>query len=134
MNAHGFRPPPGGRLGPMSTSLDYSLCTLHAIQVAMDEFVRSRGWHHPESPKPQAPRNLAASIALEAAEVLECFQWAETGDPADVGAELADVVLYAAQLANVMGLDLSVAISEKLRLNETRFPAVAGEQWSTQGS
>lgn len=95
----------------------------------MDAFVHSRGWYRDGADKPQAPRNLAASISLEANEVLECFQWSETADPECVGAELADVILYAAQLANVLGIDLEAAVANKLELNHSRFAAVEDEQW-----
>ena len=103
--------------------------TLHELQAAMDEFVRSRGWYEPGCAKPQLPRNLAASIALEAGEVLECFQWSDEVDSAAVADELADVTLYVAQLANVLGLDLSVAINDKLARNHARWPAVSDEEW-----
>ncbi len=43
----------------------------------MDEFVRSRDWYSPTSMRPQTPRNLAISLCLESAEVLEHFQWQE---------------------------------------------------------
>jgi NTP pyrophosphatase (non-canonical NTP hydrolase) len=103
--------------------------TLHEFQSAMDEFVSTRGWYLQDSEKPQLPRNLAASISLEANEVLECFQWSEDADRDEVGAELADVVLYAAQLANVLGIDLAAAAAEKLELNEDRFPTAEDLRW-----
>jgi dCTP diphosphatase len=103
--------------------------TLIELQNTMDEFVSSRGWYGPDSSKPQDARNLAASISLEANEVLECFQWTADADVDQVGAELADVVLYAAQLANVLGIDLEAAIIEKLKINRGRFPAVEDERW-----
>lgn len=103
--------------------------TLPELQAAMDEFVDSRGWYAPDSSKPQDARNLAASVSLEANEVLECFQWTAEADSGAVGAELADVILYAAQLANVLGIDLEAALVEKLELNRSRFPAVEGERW-----
>ncbi|HEX9966436.1 MAG TPA: nucleotide pyrophosphohydrolase [Solirubrobacterales bacterium] len=99
--------------------------TLAGIQDAMHRFVESRGWYDPDSSKPQEPRNLAASISLEANELLECFQWSGEGSPDCVAAELADVILYAAQLANVMGIELSDAIAKKLEVNDQRFPAAA---------
>jgi dCTP diphosphatase len=92
------------------------------IQAAMDAFVRSRGWYGADSPKPQKPRNLAASISLEAAEVLEHFQWGDAVEPGEIADELADLVLYAAQLANVLGVDLAEAIGGKLVRNEARWP------------
>jgi NTP pyrophosphatase (non-canonical NTP hydrolase) len=103
--------------------------TIAQLQAAMDEFVGSRGWYGPESEKPQEPRNLAASISLEANEVLEWFQWSNRVEPDQVGAELADVVLYCVQLANVLGLDLGEALLRKLELNDSRFPAVEGQPW-----
>lgn len=103
--------------------------TFQELQGWMDDFVRSRGWYQAGGAKPQLPRNLATSIALEASEVLECFQWTEEADPADVGAELADVILYAAQLANVLGIDLDNAVAEKFELNESRWADISGEQW-----
>lgn len=106
--------------------------TLEELQLAMDEFVQSRGWYAPDSEKPQEPRNLAASISLEANEVLECFQWSERGNINCVAAELADVILYVAQLANVLGIKLEQAISEKLALNDQRFPAAGEELWESR--
>jgi NTP pyrophosphatase (non-canonical NTP hydrolase) len=103
--------------------------TLLELQHEMDEFVRSRGWYEVDSAKPQGARNLAASISLEANEVLECFQWTDDADVSAVASELADVVLYAAQLANVMGIDLGAALAEKLELNHSRFPAAEDERW-----
>jgi NTP pyrophosphatase (non-canonical NTP hydrolase) len=103
--------------------------TIAQLQAAMDEFVGSRGWYGPKSEKPQEPRNLAASISLEANEVLEWFQWSNRVEPDEVGAELADVVLYCVQLANVLGLDLGDALSRKLELNNSRFPVAEDHQW-----
>lgn len=105
------------------------LATFSDAQRAMDDFVAARGWYREGCSKPQAPRNLAASICLEASEVLECFQWTEQADPDEVGAELADVVLYAAQLANVLGIDLAAAVSQKFARNEGRWaPLPESEQ------
>lgn len=100
----------------------------------MDGFVASRGWYRPQSEKPQTPRNLATSIALEAGEIVECFQWGDDADPQEVGPELADVVLYAAQLANVMGIDLGAAVAAKFELNESRFAVVHHEPWTRLAS
>ena len=103
--------------------------TLQEIQEAMDRFVASRGWYGADSAKPQEPRNLAASISLEANEVLECFQWSAKSKVESVAAELADVVLYVAQLANVLEIDLGEAIESKLQLNDRRFPAIEDDAW-----
>lgn len=87
----------------------------------MDAFVRSKGWYEPESPRPQTPRNLAISLSLEAAELLEHFQWCEEArDKAALESELADVFLYLLQLAQVSGIDLERATLDKLDVNSGR--------------
>ncbi|MCP4425640.1 MAG: nucleotide pyrophosphohydrolase [Chloroflexi bacterium] len=94
---------------------------LKELEVRMHDFVRSKGWYEVDSPKPQTPRNLAASIAIEAAEILEHFQWRETAvNPQDLAGELADVTLYLLQLASITGIDLEQAILDKLAHNHTR--------------
>jgi NTP pyrophosphatase (non-canonical NTP hydrolase) len=94
---------------------------LKDLEARMHAFVAAKGWYAPDSPKPQTPRNLAVSLALEAAEVLEHFQWrAETRDRDALAGELADVALYLLQLASLSGIDLEQAILDKLRHNEGR--------------
>ncbi|MCL4239705.1 MAG: nucleotide pyrophosphohydrolase [Anaerolineae bacterium] len=87
----------------------------------MHDFVRTKGWYDPATPHPQTPRNLAISLSIEAAEILEHFQW--NGDLADaesLAEELADVLLYLLQLASVSGIDLEQAVLDKLRVNYGR--------------
>ena len=98
---------------------------LRDLESKMHDFVRSKGWYDADSPKPQTPKNLAASLALEAAEVLEHFQWQEEAiDTAELAGELADVALYLLQLASITGIDLEQAILDKLALNQDReWPA-----------
>ncbi len=98
---------------------------LKELEARMHAFVRSKGWYDDDSPKPQTPRNLAASLAIEAAEVLEHFQWRESSaDQQELAGELADVALYLMQLASVTGIDLEKAILDKLAHNQTReWPA-----------
>ena len=87
----------------------------------MDEFVRSKGWYDPSSSRPQTPRNLATSLSLEAAEVLEHFQWGDQIVKQDeLAGELADVTLYLLQLAMVSGIDLEQAVLNKLAVNQSR--------------
>jgi NTP pyrophosphatase (non-canonical NTP hydrolase) len=95
--------------------------TLAELTAEMHRFVESKGWYAPGSPRPQTPRNLAASLAIESAEVLEHFQWDGGAiDRAGLAAELADVALYLMQLASVSGIDLEQAIVDKLRVNYGR--------------
>ncbi len=94
---------------------------LTQLTAEMHRFVEAKGWYAADSPKPQTPRNLAASLAIESAEVLEHFQW--TDGPAakdELANELADVLLYLMQLASVSGIDLEAAVLDKLRANYGR--------------
>ena len=94
---------------------------IQELTQAMHDFVRSKGWYEPDSPRPQTPRNLAASICVEAAEILEHFQWDDEHiDQQPLAAELADVALYLLQLASICEIDLEKAILQKLEDNYTR--------------
>jgi NTP pyrophosphatase (non-canonical NTP hydrolase) len=94
---------------------------IQELTQAMHQFVDSRGWYQPDSPRPQTLRNLAISLTLEAAEVLEHFQWnGELQDTQGFADELADVTLYLLQLASLAGVDLEKAVLHKLDINYTR--------------
>lgn len=91
------------------------------LTYEMHKFVREKGWYDPDSPRPQTPKNLALSLSIEAAEVLELFQWIEENPDSDLLAnELADVMLYLLQLASVSGIDLEQAVIDKLKINKGR--------------
>lgn len=102
--------------------------TVGALRQAVAGFVGGRDWQPFHTPK-----NLSMSIAIEAAELMEHFQWLSTGeaqaaveDPAEraaVADELADIVIYCLSLVNALDLDLSSAVLNKLRINEQRYPA-----------
>jgi NTP pyrophosphatase (non-canonical NTP hydrolase) len=101
--------------------------TVEALRELVEQFVARRNWH-----QFHAPKNLAMSLAIEAAELMEHFQWltveesrAVAGQPdklAEVSDELADVLCYALAMANVLGLDLSTAIRTKMAKNERKYP------------
>ncbi|MFN2223617.1 MAG: nucleotide pyrophosphohydrolase [Candidatus Promineifilaceae bacterium] len=94
---------------------------LSELEERMHAFVASKGWYDPDSAKPQSPRNLAISLAIEAAEVLEHFQWREElEDQTALASELADVGLYLLQLASITGVNLEQAIIDKLARNQHR--------------
>jgi len=94
---------------------------LSELEERMHAFVDSKGWYEDDSPKKQSPRNLAASLVIEAAEVLEHFQWREeSSDRQALASELADVALYLLQLASVSDIDLEQAILDKLDINKKR--------------
>lgn len=94
--------------------------TFDDVREAMAEFVAQKGWNEERSTRPQTPRNLAMSMAIELGELLECFQWSDKAPIDRVQDELADVMLYAVQLANVLGVDLEHAIVSKLERNRHR--------------
>jgi NTP pyrophosphatase (non-canonical NTP hydrolase) len=94
---------------------------IQELTTQMNAFVRSKGWYDPDSPKPQTSKNIAISLAVESAEILEHFQWRDdSSDNDELAGELADVALYLLQLASVTGIDLEQAILDKLKTNYTR--------------
>lgn len=98
---------------------------LHALTQALRDFAKARDWEQFHSPK-----NLAAALTVETAELLEHFQWlteAQSRDlPAakqsEVAAEAADVLLYLLQLCDKLGIDLVQAARQKLALNAEKYP------------
>lgn len=103
-------------MGAIGVSVD-----IKQLADEMTRFVTSRGWFDANSPRPQTPRNVATSLAIEAAEVLEHFQWGEDQvDKAELAGELADVLLYLLELASVSGIDLGQAALDKLKVNYGR--------------
>lgn len=87
----------------------------------MNRFVTDKGWYSPDSAYPQTPRNIAISVAIEAAEILEHFQFGdEATNRRELASELADVAIYLLQLAHLTDIDLEQAILDKLRYNYTR--------------
>lgn len=93
---------------------------LHDLETAMEAFVTDKGWYAPDSPHPQTSKNLAISLALEAGEVLQLYQWGETADKAALAGELADVLLYLMQIARLNDIDLGQAVVDKLEVNDGR--------------
>ncbi len=70
-----------------------------------------------------APANLAKSISIEAAELLECFQWSDTEyDLEAVKEELADVIVYCQDLLDKLGLDVDEIVNQKMAKNEAKYP------------
>jgi len=101
--------------------------TVGALRQAVAEFVAAREWEPFHTAK-----NLSMSIAIEAAELMEHFQWLtaeearaaleEGATRAKIADELADVVIYCLSLGNACGMDVSEEVLAKLRRNEARFP------------
>jgi len=100
--------------------------TLGQLREAVAAFVREREWEQFHTPK-----NLSMSIAIEAAELMEHFQWltVEQSKKPDEEAlqgireELSDIVIYALSLANAMDIDLSTAMRAKMEKNIRKYPS-----------
>jgi NTP pyrophosphatase (non-canonical NTP hydrolase) len=80
------------------------------------QFVAERDWQQFHTPE-----NLAKSISIEAAELLEAFQWSEAS-PEKVREELADVLTYCILLADKYGFDLEEIVLEKLEQTKAKYP------------
>ena len=79
------------------------------------------------------PGNLAKSISIEAAELLECFQWNDTDyNRNDVIEELADVINYCIQMSQVLGVDLIDIIHAKMDVSEKKYPVDKAKGVSTK--
>lgn len=102
--------------------------TIAQLRQAVQAFVDERDWR-----KFHTPKNLAMSLAIEAAEVMEHFQWLDVHesiefarDPArrsEIGEEIADVCCYLLSLVNALDIDLSEAVLAKLIKNARKYPA-----------
>ncbi len=102
--------------------------TIETLRQAMRQFVAEREWE-----KYHTPKNLAMSLAIEAGELMEHFQWLEQAESqatadspetkAAIADELADVLCYALSLANVLQIDVSGAVLGKLKKNAIKYPA-----------
>jgi NTP pyrophosphatase (non-canonical NTP hydrolase) len=100
---------------------------LAALQARLTAFAAARDWQPFHTPK-----NLAAALSVEAAELLEIFQWLTPEQAADVMAdegtahrvrdEVADVLAYLLQFCEVLGIDVLEALAAKIDRNEERFP------------
>ncbi len=98
------------------------------LRQKLREFVSERNWHEWQDAK-----NLSMSIAIEAAELMEIFQWIRTNELDDfiseqenmerVKEELADVVIYCLSMANVLDIDVSDAVLKKIEKNAKKYPA-----------
>jgi len=97
--------------------------TIEQLKLKINKFVTARNWS-----KFHTSANLAKSICVESAELLEVFQWSEgeqCNDPVRirrVKEELADVLIYSLSMANVLNLDIAQIVVKKLKKNEEKYP------------
>jgi dCTP diphosphatase len=110
----------------MNTSLSGErLMSLEELRESLRQFASDRDWDQFHSPK-----NLAIALSVEAAELLEHFQWSSDADPvglasdrqAKVREEIADVLLYLVRLADKLNIDILAAATEKLQVNAAKYP------------
>jgi dCTP diphosphatase len=108
-------------------ALTDSATTISELKTRVLAFVREREWEQFHSPK-----NLSMALAAETGELMEHFLWASpeqsraiAGEPAKrakIADELADVVIYALEFANMTGLDVAAAIEAKMQANAIKYP------------
>jgi len=99
---------------------------LTTIRDIVRTFVTERDWDQFHTPK-----NLSSALSVEAAELLEHFQWLHTGTADELGEtrleqvrhEMADVLVYLVRLADKLDVDLGAAVQEKMILNRAKYPA-----------
>ena len=102
--------------------------TIETLKNLIDSFVAEREWEPFHDAK-----NLSASIAIEAAELMEHFQWLRSDQidsvrnddqkMSEIQEELADILAYVLSFATEMNIDLSTALADKMKKNASKYPA-----------
>lgn len=103
---------------------------LEVLKMQLRQFVAERDWRQFHTPK-----NLACALSVEAAELLEPFQWLKTGEADELDAktrqeiahEMADVLNYLVMLADRLQIDLIAAAQEKIVLNAQKYPVALAQ-------
>lgn len=90
---------------------------MQEIYDQLKKFQMEREWK-----KFHTPDNLAKSISIEAAELLEHFQWGKEYDTNGVAEELADVLIYCIYMADAMDFDIREIILDKMKKNRIKYP------------
>lgn len=107
------------------------LATFKEVSALIHKHLEERDWHN------NPPRSIAISIALEAAELLEHYQWAEdsVGNKEEVASEIADIFIYGFQLSQIYDINIPDAIEHKLKKTAAKYPAGAfkGKSKEEQG-
>jgi len=111
----------------MKRTLKDSTATVEDLKTRVLAFARARDWEQFHSPK-----NLSMALAVEAGELMEHFLWADAdasmklskgkAKRAEIADELADVVIYALEFANITGIDVAAAIESKMAANAKKYP------------
>ena len=111
----------------MSATLTDATTTVGELKARALAFARERDWE-----QFHAPKNLSMALAAEAGELMEHFLWVDAAGAAAVAQdaakrgkiaeELADVVIYALEFANMTGIDVAAAVEAKMRRNAEKYP------------
>ena len=108
---------------------------INDISTKLQKFTQDRDWDQYHSPK-----NLAISLAVEAGELLEIFQWLPENYQYDetvhkkASEEIADILIYAIMFSRKMGIDIEKAVLEKIAVNEKKYPIDKAKGKSTKYS
>ena len=105
------------------------------IQLLLKNFARKRDWQ-----KFHTPKNLAASISIEAAELLEIFQWSDNHLNIEkdkrikqkISEEVADILLYILRFCDLTNLDVEKICLKKIKINERKYPIALSKGKSTK--
>lgn len=105
---------------------------MEKLKKQVKKFIQARDWE-----QYHAPKNLAMALSVEAAEIVEIFQWKEgqqaltPGEIEELKQEIGDVLIYLLELAEKYDIDLIQAAKDKMALNELKYPAekVKGKAW-----
>lgn len=118
----------------MTNDIHATKTTLAEMSAWLDEFAQQRDWE-----KFHTPKNLAMSIAIEAAEIMELVQWTDGSDPipntandSPIAEEIADVLSYLLRLSSVLKIDPAQALALKIKKNAIKYPAPGQTPKATQ--
>ena len=101
---------------------------LEKLNLRIKKFNDDRDWN-----KFHSPSHLAKSISIEAGELLECFQWSDNDfNLNNVKEELADVMNYCLQMAQVLNLNIIDIINDKMEKNELKYPVCKAKGKATK--
>ena len=100
---------------------------IRKLMQEIEAFTEERDWDQFHTPV-----NLAKSIAIEAGELLECYQWNDQADPQAVEEELADILNYCLQMASKLGLDPIDIVRKKMKKNAAKYPVEKSKGRSTK--
>lgn len=99
--------------------------SIDELKELVNDFISERDWH-----KYHNPKNIAVSVVLEASELLEHFQWSppasekiDEDKKKQISEELSDVLAYLLSLANVLNIDVSSSMAEKMKKNRQKYPS-----------